>query len=69
MNERMRHQLSAIAQHDEYCIPRTPLGEAVCKLPLRWAKVGGLVQPIIHMAGVEYPDCRLLTRKEAADEA
>lgn len=69
MSERTKRQLSAIAQHDEYCIPHTPLGEAVCKLPLRWGKVGGLVQPIIDMEGVEYPDCRLLTRKEAVLEA
>lgn len=65
MNEPFVPELSIAGNHEEYGIPNTPLGEAVCSLPLTWGLVEGHVQACIISPLVSYPGFVRLTRREA----
>ncbi len=57
--------LSAAGNHEEFRIPDSPLGEAVCGFRLAWGWVDGTVQPCIIHEGVAYPGFRPATANEA----
>ncbi len=40
-------QLSIAANHDEFRIPYSGVGELVCRMRLGWGLVGGYRQPVI----------------------
>ncbi len=56
--------LSAAGNHDEFGIPTTPLGDAVCQLRLVWARVDGAIQPAILHPSVHYPNFEAVDGKE-----
>ena len=59
-----KQQLSIVGNHDEFDIPVTPLGDAVCRLHIVWGRVEGRLQPCIYMEGVSYPGMQPPTRQE-----
>lgn len=56
--------LSAAGNHEEFRIPGSRLGDAVCGFQLAWGWVAGAVQPCIIHEGVAYPGFRPATPKE-----
>ncbi len=56
--------LSLAGNHEEFNIPSTPLGVAVCQLRLIWGRVEGNIQPCILHSGVHYPGFQPVSRKE-----
>lgn len=67
MNTKKKYvpELSREGNHDEYHVPRGPLGDAVCALYLTWALVDGHVQCCIVSDLITYPGYKRLTRDEA----
>ena len=61
-------QLSMQGNREEFGIPETPLGDAVCRCRLVWGWVAGHLQPCILHAGVSYPGFRFATAKEVYHE-
>lgn len=57
--------LSREGNHDEYHIPRTPMGDLVCSMLLSWALVDGHVQSCIVSDLITYPGYKRLSREEA----
>ena len=63
-------QLSLQGNREEFNIPETPLGDAVCRCRLAWGRVQGVLQPCIILEGVYYPGGMTpATAKEVYDEA
>ena len=62
-------QLSIAGNHDEFGIPVTPLGDAICGCRIVWGWVAGELQPCILHKGVHYPGFVPATAKEVYDEA
>ena len=63
-------QLSMQGNREEFNIPETPLGDAVCRCRLAWGRVQGVLQPCIILEGVYFPGGMTpATAKEVYDEA
>ena len=61
-------QLSIAGNRDEFCIPASPLGDAICSCHLVWGKVNGEIQPCILHPGVHYPDFQPASAKEVYND-
>lgn len=61
-------QLSAIANAEEYMLPKTTIAEYIAKtFRLAWGNVNGETQPYINHHGLTYPHLRTPTRIEIAE--
>ena len=59
-----KHQLSIAGNRDEFSIPHSDLGDAICSFHLVWGKVNGQIQPCILHPGLSYPGFQPVTAKE-----
>lgn len=58
------HQLSIMGNMEEFCMPDTTLGKAVCCFHLVWGRVNGVIQPCILHPAVRYPGFQPITADE-----
>lgn len=63
-------QLSVPGNREEFRIPSTRVGNAVCHFHLVWGRVEGRLQPCILTEGLRYPGFQPVKGKEVyGDEA
>ncbi len=62
------HRLSIAGNRDEFGIPTSDLGEAICSFRLVWGQVNGEIQPCILHSGVTYPGFQPVSAKEVYED-